>query len=118
MRRPLFLVILAVMAVLSCAQQVGTGNPLLADFDTPFGVPPFEEIKEEHYVPAFQEGIRLHNEEIAAIVNDPESPTFENTIAAMEGSGRLLDSVSSIFFSLNSANTNEEMQAIAKEVAP
>ncbi|MBU8920784.1 MAG: M3 family metallopeptidase [Bacteroidales bacterium] len=118
MRRPLFLTILAVMIVLSCAQQVGTGNPMLSEFDTPFGVPPFEEIKEVHYIPAFQEGIRLQNEEIAAIVNDPESPTFENTIAAMEGSGTLLNRVSSIFFSLNSANTNEEMQAIAKEVAP
>ncbi len=118
MRRPIFLVVLAVMLVISCAQQVGIDNPLLSEFDTPFGVPPFEEIKEAHYVPAFQEGIRMHNEEIAAIVEDTESPTFENTIAAMEGSGRLLDSVASIFFSLNSANTNEEMQAIAKEIAP
>ena len=93
-------------------------NPLLQKFDTPHGVPPFDLIKVEHFVPAFTEAIEKHNQEIAAIVNNPELPTFENTVEALEFSGKLLIQVEYTFNNLNQSLTNPEMQAVAKEVAP
>ncbi|MBE8727679.1 M3 family metallopeptidase [Flavobacterium hungaricum] len=91
---------------------------LLSKFITKHNTAPFSQIKIEDYVPAFQEGITLAKAEIDAIVNNPEAPTFENTIAAMDFSGDILDRLSSIFFNLNSAETNDEMQKIAQEVSP
>ncbi|CAD0005702.1 M3 family metallopeptidase [Flavobacterium salmonis] len=91
---------------------------LLSKFITKHNTAPFSQIKIEDYFPAFQEGIALAKAEIDAIVNNPEAPTFENTILAMEYSGDILDRLSSIFFNLNSAETNEEMQKIAQEVSP
>lgn len=87
-------------------------------FNTKHNTAPFSQIKIEDYVPAFQEGIALAKAEIDAIVNNPEAPTFENTIVAMDFSGDVLDRLSSIFFNLNSAETNDEMQKIAQEVSP
>lgn len=91
---------------------------LLSKFITKHNTAPFSQIKIEDYFPAFQEGINLAKAEIDAIVNNPEAPTFENTILAMEFSGDILDRLSSIFFNLNSAETNDEMQKIAQEVSP
>lgn len=93
-------------------------NPLLSEFSTPYQVPPFDKIKEGHYLPAFKEGMIQHNKEIEAIVNNKKAPTFENTIEALEYSGDLLRKVANIFFVMNSSMTNEKMQEIAKEVAP
>ncbi|MEO8535825.1 MAG: M3 family metallopeptidase [Flavobacterium sp.] len=93
-------------------------NVLLSKFTTKHNTAPFSEIKIEDYFPAFQEGIALAKAEIDAIVNNPEKPTFENTILAMEYSGDILDRLSSIFFNLNSAETNDEMQKIAQDVSP
>jgi len=87
-------------------------------FDTKHNTAPFSQIKIEDYFPAFQEAISLAKAEIDAIVNNPEAPTFENTIEAMDFSGDVLDRLSSIFFNLNSAETNDEMQKIAQEVSP
>ncbi len=87
-------------------------------FNTKHNTAPFSQIKIEDYVPAFQEGIALAKAEIDAIVNNPDAPTFENTIVAMDYSGDVLDRLSSIFFNLNSAETNDEMQKIAQEVSP
>lgn len=87
-------------------------------FNTKHNTAPFSQIKIADYVPAFQEGIALAKAEIDAIVNNPEAPTFENTIVAMDYSGDILDRLSSIFFNLNSAETNDEMQKIAQEVSP
>ncbi|MFD1601521.1 M3 family metallopeptidase [Flavobacterium artemisiae] len=87
-------------------------------FNTKHNTAPFSQIKIEDYVPAFQEGIKLAKAEIDAIVNNPDAPTFENTIVAMDFSGDILDRLSSIFFNLNSAETNDEMQKIAQEVSP
>lgn len=87
-------------------------------FDTKYNTAPFSQIKNEDYLPAFQEGIALAKAEIDAIVNNPEAPTFENTIEAMDYSGAILDRISSIFFNLNSAETSDEMQKIAQEVSP
>jgi peptidyl-dipeptidase Dcp len=91
---------------------------LTQHFDTKHNTAPFSQIKIEDYFPAFQEGIALAKAEIDAIVNNPEAPTFENTIEAMDYSGAILDRISSIFFNLNSAETSDEMQKIAQEVSP
>lgn len=89
-------------------------NPLLLQFDKA----PFEQIKNEHFKPAFLEAIENARKEIDAIVENIETPTFENTLEALDFSGRQLDRVSSIFFNLNSAETNDEIQKIAQEVSP
>lgn len=93
-------------------------NILLSKFTTKYDTAPFSQIKNEDYSPAIQEGITLAKAEIDAIVNNPEAPTFENTIVAMDYTGDILDRASSIFFNLNSAETNDEMQKIAQEVSP
>ncbi|HTG65302.1 MAG TPA: M3 family metallopeptidase [Flavobacterium sp.] len=91
---------------------------LTKHFDTKHNTAPFSQIKNEDYLPAFQEGIALAKAEIDAIVTNPEAPTFANTIEAMDYSGAILDRISSIFFNLNSAETSDEMQKIAQEVSP
>lgn len=93
-------------------------NPFLTEYSTPFGVPPFDEIKVEHYKEAFLQGMEEQKKEIDVIVNQRSMPDFENTIAALDQSGRLLSKVRSVFYGLNSANTNDEMQALSKELSP
>ncbi len=93
-------------------------NPLLQTWETPFGVPPFDQIKIEHYLPAFVEAMARHQAEIQAIARSATVPTFANTVEAMDASGVWLTQVASVFYNLNSALTNEDMQAIAKEMAP
>ncbi len=93
-------------------------NPLLKKFTTPFSTAPFSRIKNEHFKPAFDEGIILAKADIDRITNNTEAATFENTIAALDFSGDELDRISSIFFNLNSAETNDEIQKIAQEVSP
>jgi peptidyl-dipeptidase Dcp len=95
-----------------------TMNPFFQAYDTPFNVPPFDKIKNEHFKPAILEGIKRHEEEINSIANASAAPTFENTILAMENAGELLSNVNVVFSNLNSANTNKEIQNIAKETAP
>ena len=91
---------------------------LTQHFNTKHNTAPFSQIKNEDYLPAIKKGIEIAKEEIDAIVNNPEAPTFENTIVAMEFTGAVLDRASSIFFNLNSAETSDEMQIIAQEVSP
>jgi peptidyl-dipeptidase Dcp len=111
--------LLVVAAGVMCASLVfGDENPFFSEYDTPFGVPPFEKIQEEHYMPAFEEGIRQGEAEIRAIVDNPEAPTFENTIEALERSGELLSKAQYVFYNLLGANTNDTMQEIAKEASP
>jgi peptidyl-dipeptidase Dcp len=117
MKRKIFAPLLVVLLLLACSPQKPV-NPFYTEWETPFGIPPFSEIKEEHYMPAMKEGIIQHQAEIDAIASSTEHPTFENTILAVEYSGELLDKVTEVFFSLNSSVTNEKMQAIAKEAAP
>lgn len=93
-------------------------NPFLQAYDTPYNVPPFDKIKNEHFKPAILEGIKRHEAEINAIANAAAEPTFDNTILAMENAGELLSNVNVVFSNLNSANTNKEIQNIAKETAP
>ncbi len=103
------------------AQQSGSRdmtNPFFSEFSTPFQTPPFSLIKNEHFMPAFIEGLKEQRAEIDAIASDPRPPTFENTIAALDQSGELLGKVSSTFFALRSANTSDDIQKIAQEVTP
>lgn len=93
-------------------------NPFFHDFDTPFATPPFDRIRDEHYAPAFDEGFRREAEEIRAIANNPEPPTFANTLEALEGTGRLLQQVKDVFFNQRAANTNDTIQALARDVSP
>jgi peptidyl-dipeptidase Dcp len=93
-------------------------NPLLGEFQTPHQTAPFNEIKNEHFIPAFQEAIKHGENEIEAIVSNSASPTFENTIVALDNSGRILSRTSGVFFNLMNAETNEELQKIAQEVSP
>ena len=87
-------------------------------FKTQHDTAPFSKIKNEDYIPAFDEAIKKTKDEVDAIVNNPELPTFDNTIAAMSYSGQTLDRLSSIFFNLHSAETNADMEKIAQDVAP
>ncbi len=112
------LLILSVSVLFACKNEKEMQNPLLSSFDTPHQTAPFENIKTEHYLPAFTEAMKLGKAEIAAIVDNSEEPTFKNSIVAMDEAGSLLGRISSIFFNLNSAETNEAMQAVAREVSP
>src|SRR5690606_30543749 len=93
-------------------------NPLLAPSPLPLRYPPFDLIEDEHFAPALERGMAEHLEEIEAIAKNPEPPTFENTIVALERSGELLERAATTFFSLASADTNERRQAIEAEFAP
>lgn len=121
MKKFLLLAAIGALAMVGQARQNESAdmeNPFFKEWTTPFGVPPFDEIKVEHYLPAVKEGIKQHEAEIEAIVNNPEAPTFENTILAFDKSGELLTKVSGVFGPLNSANTNDAMQAVAREISP
>jgi len=93
-------------------------NPLLQKFSTHNGTAPFSKIKNKHFKPAFLEGIKNAKKEIDAIIKNKSIPSFENTIEALEFSGQQLDRISSVFFNLNSAETNDEIQQIAQEISP
>jgi peptidyl-dipeptidase Dcp len=93
-------------------------NPFFREWKTPFGAPPFAEIKEEHYVPAFREGMTRQKQEVRAIAGRRAAATLANTIEALDASGELLERVEMVFFALRGAETNDRIQAIAKEVAP
>ena len=93
-------------------------NPFLTESKAPFGAPEFDKIKTEHYLPAFEAAIAEAKAEIDAITSNPDEPTFENTIEAMEYSGQTLNKVAGIFYNVNEAHTSDEMQAIAEAIAP
>lgn len=93
-------------------------NPLLTDSTLPYGAPQFDKIKTEHYLPAFEQAITEAKAEIDAIVNNPDAPTFENTIAALDEAGGRLNDAAGIFYNLMEADTNEEMQDVAEKVSP
>lgn len=104
--------------LLSSCKSDNMSNPLLEKSTLRYGAPAFDEIRTEHYMPAFNAAIAKGKAEIDSIVNNPEDPTFENTILALEYAGSDLSRVSGIFFNVNEANTNEQMQAIAEEISP
>ncbi|MHC1778543.1 MAG: M3 family metallopeptidase [Lentimicrobium sp.] len=117
------LILLTTVFMITSFKPAGTNepsgdNPLLMEYKTPFGVPPFSEIRPEHFLPAIEKGIEEQNKEIEAIIINKQQPDFENTIAALDYSGSLIRKVNSVFANLNSANTNKELQGIAKQIAP
>lgn len=109
---------LAIVFFAACKSGKKSGNPFLSDYDTPFQVPPFDKIDTTHYMPAFEEGMKQHDAEIQSIINDSKAPDFENTILALDKSGKLLSNISLVFFAINDANTNEQLQSIARKVNP
>ncbi len=118
MKKITYLICFAGIVIQSCQQKNTSDNPLLNRFDTPFEVPPFDKIRDAHYLPAFREGIRQQQEEIDAITSDKATPTFANTIEALEKSGQLLAQVNFIFMNQQAANTSDSINAIAEEIAP
>ena len=123
MKKPIIMLITAGLFLGSCTTRkkettANMENPFFTEWTTTFGVPPFDEIKEEHYIPAVEEGIKQQQAEIDAIVANTAEPNFENTILVYDKSGQLLDKVQSVFGPLNSANTNDEMQALARQISP
>ncbi|KGO87208.1 peptidase M3 [Flavobacterium rivuli WB 3.3-2 = DSM 21788] len=123
MKINLFIILIITGIFMSCqrenkAEVIGEDNPLLATWDTPYGAPPFNLIENKHYKPALQEGIRIQQAEIDGIANSHEQPNFKNTIVALDRSGTLLTRINTVFNNLNTANTNDELQALAKEMAP
>ncbi|PKP41504.1 MAG: peptidase M3 [Bacteroidetes bacterium HGW-Bacteroidetes-10] len=117
MKKFLFAMIAAGALVTSCGQK-GVENPLLAEWDTPYGIPPFEKIKIEHFMPAFVEAMAQHKAEIDSIVNNPDAPTFENTIVAYDNAGAMLDKISPVFSNISGTDSNPEVIALEKELSP
>lgn len=123
MKKTVSLFILSSILLIGCGKKDETNdnlanNPFMQEWDTPYGVPPFDKIDTSDYIPAFEEGMRQQNEEIAAITSNTEAPTFENTILAMENSGKLLTKVSLVFFNLAECVNSPAMESIAEEISP
>jgi peptidyl-dipeptidase Dcp len=117
----IFIIISAAMLLITItnqAQKKNMNNPFFSEWKTPFQVPPFNEIKNEHYLPAFEEGIKQKESDILKITGNKGIATFKNTIEALEKSGQLLTKVQRVFDNLTAANGDDEMQSIAKTVAP
>lgn len=120
----LFIIVLIIVVMgNSCKQKVVDKNnldqnPLLQTWDTPYGVPPFDLIKYEHYEPAFEFAMKEQKDNIDKIINNPEAANFENTIVALEFSGLLLSKVGGVFYNMLSSNTNDSLQAIAQRISP
>jgi len=105
-------------AEVATPEAVAAANPILEDWDTPFGVPPFDRIESEHYLPAFRASMEAHNAEIDAIIANPDAPTFDNTIEALELSGSKLGRVARVFFAVDGANSDDVTRETAKTIAP
>ena len=121
MKRILFVLSLLMTALNTtfCSKQVQKeDNPLLAEFATPYGVPPFDKIEAKHYAPAFKFAMSLHNDEIATILANKEEPTFDNTILELDRSGMLLANISELFGMMCAAMNSDEMQEIQEEIMP
>ena len=103
-----------IMAAVSCTNQ----NPFLSEWDTPYGIPDFGKIREKHYIPAIEEGIRQQEAEIAAIIANADAPTFENVVEAYEKSGVVLGRVTSVLFNISESDATESLQAIVEQALP
>jgi peptidyl-dipeptidase Dcp len=126
----IFIIGLALLPAMSCKKDApdapeavavaaaNADNPFFKPYGTPFDVPPFDLIKTEHFLPAIEEGIRREQAEVDAIVDNPKPPTFENTIAALDHTGIFLSEANGVLSALQSANTNKDLQALARQTAP
>ena len=112
------LTILAVSCMMySCATKTES-NPFFTEFQTEYGVPSFDKIKLEHYEPAFLKGIEEQNRNIKAIIENSETPTFENTIVALDNSSPILDRVSAVFYNMTDAETTDALTELSIKIAP
>ena len=125
MRKTIFMLLaIAVMAMPAAGKKVkkvkaeSNVNPFMTEYTTKYKIPPFEQIKYEHYLPALEEGIAQHNREIEAIAGARQTPTFENTVLALDNSGELYNKVCAVFVALNESDATPEMQAIADKFTP
>lgn len=118
MKKTLLTAMIGCSMMIGCSSTPTEKNPFLAEFNTPFGVPPFEQLKVEYYTPAFDAGFEEQNKLIEGIINNPAEPTFDNVIAALDNSSPILDRVSGVFFNLTSAETNDDLKAISQSVLP
>jgi len=119
MKKLAMLLLLPAILLSSCKQkEKESSNPFFNEYNTPYDVPPFDKIDTSHFVPAIEKGIAEQQAEIDAIVNNPETPTFENTILAYDKSGKLLSRVGRVFGTINGANTNDDIQKINDVIAP
>lgn len=116
MKRIIMVLLSSLILLTACNKE--EKNPFLTEWNTPFGTPPFDKIKQEHYLPAYNAGLKAQNDEIAAIVNNTEEATFENTIEALDHTGSLLNKVKRVFTAMDGAMSNEELQKISKEISP
>ena len=116
MRLYFFLMLSLLFSLISCNKTID--NPLLSDWETPFDTPPFDQIQESHYLPAFQEAVKLHDAEIKKIADQKTAASFANTIEALDQSGARLKRVRNIFAAMDGAMTNEHMQSLAKQIYP
>lgn len=115
----LFTPFLLLMALVSCNSQKTAGeNPFLSEWDTPYGVPPFDKILPEHFMPAFERGMSLHDAEIDAITSNNDEPTFENVILAYDNSGQMLAQTELVFGMLCAAENNDKLQALQEQAMP
>ena len=115
------ILITALLFIVSCQQESKMDpniNPFFQEWNTPYEVPPFLDIKDEHYMPAYEQGMKENLEEIDAIVNNPETPTFTNTIEELERTAKLLSKVGRVFSNLASSNTNPKLQELQRELSP
>ncbi|HOU35487.1 MAG TPA: M3 family metallopeptidase [Bacteroidales bacterium] len=118
MKNNFIMICVMLLTIVACKNEKQRTNPLLAKWDTPFEVPPFDRIDTSDYFPAMMESIRQHEVEIEAIAENNSAPTFENTILAFDTSGKLLTRITNVFFNLLEANTNDQMQKIAEKISP
>ena len=113
---------LSVIALASChssdTKKETNENPFLTEYQTPFKVVPFDKIKTEHYMPAFEAGMKEQLEEIDVIVNNTETPTFQNTILPYDKSGETLGRVSGVFFNMLECSSSDELLALAEQIMP
>jgi len=122
MKKLLFIAVILFVAACQTEPEQKDGqaseNPFFQEWDTPFGVPPFKQIKDEHYMPAFKKGMEDNLAEIDAIVNNADAPTFANTLEELERSGKLLNKVQGVFYNLVSSNTSPKLQELQRELSP
>jgi peptidyl-dipeptidase Dcp len=118
MKKIVFVLIMGIIGFAGCKKEIKSDNPFFNKWDTPFEVPPFGQIMAKHYMPAYLKGFEEQKAEISAIITNPDEPTFENTIKMLAYSGELLSKVGRVFGALNSANTNDSLQTISRELAP
>ena len=116
MKKTITIIAVAAVCMMGCSPK--STNPFMEEWNTPYNVPPFDKIKTEHYVPAFEEGMKQQAKNVETIANNTEEPTFDNTILALENSGELLEKVSGVFFNLTECCNSPEMEEIANEMMP